>query len=77
MKVLMIALATVATVSAAAPAFATPSKYDRYAEQQREEQQREEQPSIYAGMSWHCQQVMARPDMAGDRQVSYCRENLF
>ena len=55
-----------------APAFAAPSKYDRYAEQQREEQ-----PSIYAGMSWHCQQVMARPDMAGDRQVSYCRENLF
>ena len=72
MKVLMIALATVATLSAAAPAFAAPSKYDRYAEQQREEQ-----PSIYAGMSWHCQQVMARPDMAGDRQVSYCRENLF
>jgi hypothetical protein len=66
----MIALAAAAAVSAAAPAVAA-QHYDRYADQQRQEQTYQ-----YSGMSEHCQQVMSRPDMWGDKEVTYCRDNL-
>jgi hypothetical protein len=66
----MIALAAAASLSAAAaPAFA--ARYDRY-----DEQQRQEQTYQYSGLSEHCQQVMSRPDLWGDKEVTFCRDSI-
>jgi opacity protein-like surface antigen len=65
----MIALAAAAAVTAAVPAVAA-QRYDRYSDQQRQEGYQN------YSLSEHCQQVMNRPDMWGDKEVTYCRDNL-
>lgn len=70
MKATMIALAAAAALSTAAPAFAA-EHYDRYSDQQRQEQ-----PAQFAGLSEHCQQVLSRPDMWGQREVTSCQNSI-
>jgi hypothetical protein len=56
-------------VTAAVPAVAA-QRYDSYSDQQRQESYQN------YSLSEHCQQVMNRPDMWGDKEVTYCRDNL-
>ena len=74
MKVAMIALAAAATLTAAAPAFAARA-YDRYNDEGR--QQQEQQQTYYnSGLSEHCQQVLNRPAMWGEKEVNFCQDSL-
>jgi len=73
MKVAMIALAAAATLTAAAPAFAARAN-DRYYDEGR--QQEQQQTYYNSGLSEHCQQVLNRPAMWGDKEVTFCQNSL-
>ena len=72
MKSVMIALAAVASLSAAAPAFAA-STADRDRDYY---QSRSQEPVQYSGLSEHCKQVLENPYRWGDSEATFCRNSI-
>ena len=72
MKVYLAALATVAALSAAAPAYAA------YTKEAPRLQAQHEQMSFpqTSQLSTHCQQVLARPDTWGQKEVEFCQGSV-
>ncbi len=72
MKMYLVALAAVVTMSAAAPAYAA------YVRETPRDQTRHEQMSYpqMSQLSEHCRDVLSRQDMWGEKEVQYCQNSL-
>lgn len=72
MKVYLAALATVAALSAAAPAYAA---YTKAAPRQQAQHEEMSVPQA-SQLSAHCQQVLARPDTWGQKEIEFCQDSV-
>ncbi|MBN8994140.1 MAG: hypothetical protein J0H94_02870 [Rhizobiales bacterium] len=69
MRSIMIALAAVASLSAAAPAFAASAA-------ERDYYQTQQEPVQFQGLSDHCKQVLNSPDRWGQKEVTFCQNSI-